>query len=189
MPLIRLQLRFQLRRTISGLLTTGLLVTGGTGYLYVCGTAGSLNALWQIHVDGSTVDPPFLGPTLTTANTGCSPITEFFDGTTDRMFLSVTGSAQTAAPISCPTNTGCVMSFSTDPVAFSPTSAPIARAPEAGEPAVSSSITHRRRAVLRRCTSVHCRIKPAPRRAARAVAPFRLHKRDYSSSSREEARI
>jgi hypothetical protein len=108
-------------------------ITGGTGYLYVCGTAGTLNALWQIHVDGSTVDAPFLGPTLTTANTGCSPITEFFNGTTDRMFLSVTGSAKTAAPIACPASpTGCVMSFSTDPVAFAPGIAPLARTSATG---------------------------------------------------------
>jgi hypothetical protein len=88
-------------------------LTGGTGYLYACGTtAAGLTALWQIHVDGSTVDPPFLGPTLATDNSGCSPITEFFDGTTDRIFLSVTDSARTTAPISCPSNaTGCILSF------------------------------------------------------------------------------
>jgi hypothetical protein len=102
-------------------------VTGGTGYLYVCSTSGTVNALWQIHVDGTTLDPAFLGPALTTANAGCSPITEFFDGTTDRMFVSVANNALTSAPISCATNTGCLMSFSTSAVAFGPGIAPLAR--------------------------------------------------------------
>jgi hypothetical protein len=103
-------------------------ITGGTGYLYVCTTSGTVNALWQIHVDGTTLDPAFLGPALTTANAGCSPITEFFDGTTDRMFFSVANNALTTAPISCLTNTGCIMSFSiSNPAAFTPASVPLAR--------------------------------------------------------------
>jgi hypothetical protein len=38
-------------------------------------------------------------------------VTEFENGATDRAYLSVRASGKTAAPISCPTNAGCLMSF------------------------------------------------------------------------------
>jgi hypothetical protein len=85
--------------------------SGGTGNLYVCSTSGTVNALWQIPITGGVMGTPVLGPSLTTANVACSPITEFVNGSTDRMFVSVAGSAVTGAPINCLSGTGCIMSF------------------------------------------------------------------------------
>jgi hypothetical protein len=102
-----------------------LYYSGGnnSGFMYACGThtvAGvTVNALWVIAVDTGTMDPTTLGlgPTLTTALSSCSPITEFNNGSTDRIFLSVTGSPVTASPILCPSAaTGCVMSFDTSSI-------------------------------------------------------------------------
>ena len=111
-----------------------------SGFMYACGThnaAGTtVNALWVIAIDAGVMDNTTigLGPLLTTANVGCSPITEYNNTVTnnDRIFLSVTGSPVTAAPISCPSAaTGCVMAFDTDSILSggSPTSA---RQSEAG---------------------------------------------------------
>jgi hypothetical protein len=85
--------------------------SGGTGNLYVCGTSGAFNALWQIPITSGVMGTPILGPTLTTVDVACSPITEFLNGTTDRMFLSVPGSAVAGAPINCVAGSGCIMSF------------------------------------------------------------------------------
>jgi hypothetical protein len=89
--------------------------TNGTGDLYVCSTDGSVNALWVIPISNSVMSTPTLGPTLTTANAGCSPITEFKNTTTgnDQIFLSVAGSAITggSTQIKCPAASGCIMSF------------------------------------------------------------------------------
>jgi hypothetical protein len=85
--------------------------SGGTGNLYACSTSGTLNALWKIPIASGVMGTPVVGPTLTTSNVGCSPITEFENGVTDRMFLSVAGSAVTGAPINCSAGSGCIMSF------------------------------------------------------------------------------
>jgi hypothetical protein len=85
--------------------------SGGTGNLYACGTSGAVNALWRIPITAGVMGTPILGPSLTTANVACSPITEFLNGTTDRMFLSVAGNAVTGAPIDCVDGSGCIMSF------------------------------------------------------------------------------
>jgi hypothetical protein len=85
--------------------------SGGTGNLYACGTSGTVNALWQIPITSGVMGTPVLGPTLTTTDVACSPITEFLNGTTDRMFLSVADSAVTGAPINCVAGSGCIMSF------------------------------------------------------------------------------
>jgi len=87
----------------------------GTGNLYVCSTATQAGAtrtsLWQIPITAGVMGTPVQGPQLTTANAECSPMTEFLNGTTDRLFVSVAASGQTNAQINCPTNTGCIMSF------------------------------------------------------------------------------
>jgi hypothetical protein len=85
--------------------------SGGTRNLYACSTSGTVNALWKIPITNGVMGAPVVGPLLTTANVACSPITEFLNGSTDRMFLSVAGSAVTGAPINCPSATGCIMSF------------------------------------------------------------------------------
>jgi hypothetical protein len=91
----------------------------GTGNLYVCSTSGTVNALWGISITNNVMAAPTVGPTLTTANVGCSPITEFNNTGTnnDRIFLSVANSAITGdAQIRCPAATGCIMSFDVDSI-------------------------------------------------------------------------
>ncbi len=83
----------------------------GTGHMYVCGTNGGLTALWQITVTAGALGTATAGPTLTTANVECSPVVEFNNGSTDRIFLSVTNDAVTGGVIGCGTATGCIMSF------------------------------------------------------------------------------
>lgn len=114
--------------------------TANTGFMYACGThtaAGvTATSLWVIAVDAGVMDNTTvgLGPTLTTAVSTCSPITEFNNGSTnnDRIFLSVAGNPVTAAPISCPSAAlGCVMSFDVDSI-LSTGSTTTARASQAG---------------------------------------------------------
>jgi hypothetical protein len=101
--------------------------SGGTGNLYACGTSGAVNALWQIPITGGVMGTPVLGPELTTADVACSPITEFLNGATDRMFLSVTGSAVAGTPINCLAGSGCVMSFDiTNPLTWGISTGPAA---------------------------------------------------------------
>jgi hypothetical protein len=101
--------------------------SGTSGNLYVCSTSGSVNALWGIPITGNVMGTPSVGPTLTTSNVGCSPITEFNNTNTnnDRIFLSVAGGAITGGTINCPAAAGCIMSFDVDsPLSAStPTSA------------------------------------------------------------------
>jgi len=99
-----------------------------SGYLYVCSTSGTVNAIWGIPLTNAVMGTPFLGPTITTANVGCSPVTEFNNPNTnlDHIYLSVAGSAITAdSQIKCPAASGCIMSFDVDsPMSTStPTSA------------------------------------------------------------------
>ncbi len=86
----------------------------GTGNLYACSTSGTVNAIWGIEINSNVMSAPAVGPTISTSNVGCSPITEFYNSNTNTklMFLSVTGSPVTASPISCPSaGSGCIMSF------------------------------------------------------------------------------
>jgi hypothetical protein len=98
-----------------------------SGFMYTCSThntgTATVNALWVIAIDLGVMDPTTigLGPSLTTANTGCSPITEYNNPNTtnDRIFLSVTGSPVITTPISCPSaaaGIGCVMAFDVDSI-------------------------------------------------------------------------
>jgi hypothetical protein len=109
----------------------------GSGFLYACGThsvgASAFNAIWYTAVDTGVIDTAtILVPTISTAMSTCSPITEFSNGGSDRIFLSVAGSPVTAAPISCPSAaTGCIMSFSIDTF-LTTGSGTAARASEAG---------------------------------------------------------
>ena len=84
----------------------------GTGNLYACGTNVGLPALWRIPIVGGTLGTPVAGPTLTTANVECGPITEFKNGATDRMFVSVTANSVTGGVVNCPAPSGgCIMSY------------------------------------------------------------------------------
>ena len=97
---------------------------GGTGSMYVCSTNAGITALWQITVTGGALSAPTPGPTLTTINQPCSPVAEFYDGTTDWMFVSVTGSSLVNDGIvNCPAPSGgCLISYDiTDPTTWSTT--------------------------------------------------------------------
>ncbi len=107
----------------------------GTGELYTCGTAGTVNSLWVITLTASAVTDTKPGPILTTANGGCSPITEFNNtiANNDRIFLSVTGSAITGDTlIKCPAASGCIMSFDVDSILNDTSSTTSATATETG---------------------------------------------------------
>src|SRR5208337_2412015 len=82
-----------------------------SGNIYACGNAGGDPTLYRIPIASNAFGTVSTGPVLTTAATTCSPVTEFENGATDRAYLSVRASGKTAAPISCPTAAGCLMSF------------------------------------------------------------------------------
>jgi hypothetical protein len=107
--------------------------SGGTGNLYACGTSGTVNALWQIPITSGVMGTPVLGPSLTTVDGSCSPITEFQNGATDRIFVSVPANAVTATPIGCLLVTGCIMSFDiTNPATWGTTKSTAATASVTG---------------------------------------------------------
>ena len=82
-----------------------------SGNLYVCGNAGGDPTLYRIPINSNAFGTVSTGPVLTTGAATCSPVTEFENGSTDRAYLSVTAAGKTASPISCPTASGCLMSF------------------------------------------------------------------------------
>jgi hypothetical protein len=101
---------------------------GTAGHMYACASAASAGnnvpTLYQIPVSTKGVlGTVSTGPALSTASGSpvCSPVTAYFNPNnksggahpagTDLIFLSVTNFGQTAAPISCAVNTGCLMSF------------------------------------------------------------------------------
>ncbi len=88
----------------------------GTGNLYVCSTALAAGvthtALWQVPITAGVLGTPVQGPQITIGDDECSPITEFKNGATDRIFVSNGDDSKVAAPITCPSNTvACIMSF------------------------------------------------------------------------------
>ena len=124
---------------------------GNAGHIYACASAAiagnNIPTLYQIAVSTTGVlGTVSTGPALSTAASGsplCSPPTEFLNprntsgglhpAGTDLIFLSVTNFGQTAAPISCAVNTGCLMSFDVTSGATISSSTPtVATAHEAG---------------------------------------------------------
>src|SRR5262249_3567460 len=49
----------------------------GTGNLYVCGNTGGAPTLYQIPVNAGSMGTVVAGPVLSSATTGCSPVTDF----------------------------------------------------------------------------------------------------------------
>ncbi len=124
---------------------------GNAGHMYACAAAVSgannIPTLYQIAVSTTGVlGTVSTGPALSAAASGsplCSPVTEFFNPSntshglhpagTDLIFLSVTNFGLTTTPISCPANTGCLMSFDvTSGATISSSTATVATIPEAG---------------------------------------------------------
>jgi hypothetical protein len=92
-----------------------------TGNLYACGRASASQTptLYQIPINLGVIGTPVAGPALANGVADCSPLTEFYNGTSDDIFLSVEAHNLTTAPISCPTGHGCLMSFNvTQPFTF-----------------------------------------------------------------------
>lgn len=96
---------------------TSACTTGGAGHYYVCGDTGGDPILYQVTVSALGVISGAANAStgLTTATTSCGPVVEVYNPNagpaTDWIFTSVNASAKTASPISCPTATGCIMSF------------------------------------------------------------------------------
>jgi hypothetical protein len=86
-----------------------------SGNLYVCGRASGSQTptLYQLPITSNVMGTPVVGPALASSTADCSPITEYFNTSysTDWIFLSVEAHNETASPISCPSGTGCIMSF------------------------------------------------------------------------------
>lgn len=109
-----------------------------TGYLYVCGRAtGSLNStIWQIPItlSSNTMGTPAAGPALTTATSTCSSLNEYYNGTTDYIFLSVQGSSPTSGAASCGSGGGgCIYAFNvTSGATFTASTPPASATAETG---------------------------------------------------------
>ncbi len=107
--------------------------TNGTGNMYFCADLTNPSAatpeLYQVPVTNGVVGTPkAVFQLVNTGNTGssvdCSPLTEFYNGTTDYLFLSVKEHGFKTGTPNCADNT-CLMSFAlpqTSPYTF-PTSA------------------------------------------------------------------
>jgi len=89
--------------------------TNPVGNLYVCGraTGSQTPTLWRVPIGGtgSTLSAAVVGPALASGTSDCSDLTEFYNVSTDWIFLSVEANNETASPISCPSGNGCIMSF------------------------------------------------------------------------------
>jgi len=87
-----------------------------TGNLYVCGNTGGAPRLYQIPINAGAMAAPVAGPTLTSATTGCSPVTDISNpnaagGTTEWIFAGVKASG---SGNSCGSG-GCAMNFVNTP--------------------------------------------------------------------------
>jgi hypothetical protein len=83
------------------------------GNLYVCGNPGGNPTLYQIPITysgGPVLGSVVTGPVLASSNVGCSPLTEFFNSSTNTDWLFA-GVGSTSCGASGATQGGCVMSF------------------------------------------------------------------------------
>ena len=83
------------------------------GNLYVCGNPGGNPTLYQIPITysgGPVLGSVVTGPVLASSNVGCSPLTEFFNSSTNTDWLFA-GLGSTSCGASGATQGGCVMSF------------------------------------------------------------------------------
>lgn len=88
----------------------------GTGNLYVCGNTGGAPILYRVPIAAGVLGTPVAGPTLASAATGCSPVTDIPNpnaagGSTEWIFASVqsNGSGNSCA------GGGCLMNFKDQP--------------------------------------------------------------------------
>lgn len=71
--------------------------SNGTGNLYVCGNTGRRPTLYRIPINAGTMGAAVAGPALSSASTGCSPVTDVSNpnatgGTTEWIFAGVQAS-------------------------------------------------------------------------------------------------
>lgn len=84
-----------------------------TGNIYVCGNTGGAATLYQLRINSNVMNTTSTSVlAVTTGNTTCSPVTEVYNASTDRVFLSVQSLGSTSSAVNCPSNSGCLMSFS-----------------------------------------------------------------------------
>jgi hypothetical protein len=95
--------------------STYITSSDGTGYLYVCAPSiSSTNhpSLYSIGIHSGTMSgTTAFGPIDMVSSSGnqeCSPITEFFNSGTDRLFVGVTANGNLTG---CSSATGCIYSF------------------------------------------------------------------------------
>jgi hypothetical protein len=114
--------------TIGTASTTGVTLFAGTfdnvyftstsgsspsGNLYVCGNTSADATLYQVRITSNAIAASGTSVlAVSTANTTCSPVTEVFSASTDLLFLSVQSLGSTSTNVNCPSNAGCLMSFS-----------------------------------------------------------------------------
>jgi hypothetical protein len=87
-----------------------------TGNLYVCGNTAGIPTLYQVPVNAGALGTVRTGPTLATATTGCSPVTDIPNpnatgGTAEWIFASTQASG---SGTSC-AGGGCIMNFNVQP--------------------------------------------------------------------------
>jgi hypothetical protein len=87
-----------------------------TGNLYVCGNTAGSPTLYQVPVNTGIMGSVLTGPVLTSATTGCSPVTDISNpnatgGATEWIFAS----AQASASGNSCTGGGCIMNFKVTP--------------------------------------------------------------------------
>ena len=106
-----------------------------TGSLWVCGNPGGNPKLYEVPITNNVLQTPsILGPTVSSATTNCSPVTEVYNTSLspadDWLFLSAaTENATIPGGTSCTNGTGCVISYNVE--SGNPLTA-TAGAPEAG---------------------------------------------------------
>jgi hypothetical protein len=90
--------------------------SGAAGNLYVCGNTGGDPTVYQVQIAAGAMGSVLTGPVLSTAATGCSPVTDVLNpnatgGSTEFIFASVQNHGTTG---SC-TAGGCIMNFRNTP--------------------------------------------------------------------------
>jgi len=84
-----------------------------SGNLYVCGNTSGDATLYQVQITSNAMAASGTSVlAVSTGNTTCSPLTEVFSSSTDLIFLSVESLGSTSSAVNCPSNAGCLMSFS-----------------------------------------------------------------------------
>jgi hypothetical protein len=114
--------------TIGTASTTGVTLFAGTfdnlyftsssgsspsGNLYVCGNTSADATLYQVRITSNAIAASGTSVlAVSTGNTTCSPVTEVFSASTDLIFFSVQSLGSTSTTVNCPSNAGCLVSFS-----------------------------------------------------------------------------